>query len=279
MKHLVLFRRLCLGCALASICAVAGMSAAAQVPKPKGLEIDRGQKRSSPAAWPCTGPARSFDPTYGELAEATGGHLMLFDPSELDGVVALAAGDAKHQATIARAFGRSDGNVELHFWVDSSVESVFVAVTLACMAGVDLIDPQGASVGDGVPGVDDHWFRAVRLATVPTPRPGEWILRLLGSGSYSLAIQAQSAAVMSAQVTGTAVTVDLGTDSATPMFRLVDAGGAPIQELALAREGVSSRYTGTLQRPSSDFRVQAVWTTVNGETVQRTDARLERKRP
>jgi hypothetical protein len=255
------------------------MPAGAQVPKPNGSESDRGQKRSSPAAWPCTGQARSFDPSYAKIAEATGGHMMLFDPLELDGVVTLAAGDTKHPATIARSSGRSDGHVELHFWVDSSVESVFVAVTLACMAGVDLIDPRGASIGDGVPGVDDHWFRAVRLATVPTPQPGEWILRLLGSGSYSLAIQAQSAMVMSAQVTGTAVTVDLRTESASPMFRLVDAGGVPIQHLALSREGASSRYSGTLQRPSSDFRVQAVWTAANGETVQRTDSRLETKRP
>jgi hypothetical protein len=158
------------------------------------------------------------------------------------------------------------------------VESVFVAVTLACMAGVDLIDPQGASIGDGVPGVEDHWFRAVRLATVPTPRPGEWILRLLGSGPYSLAIQEQSDTALSAEASGTAVSVDLRTESANPTFRLVDAGGAPIQELALSREGASSRYTGTLQRPSSDFRVQALCTTTNGETVRRTDSRLQDKK-
>ena len=85
---------------------------------------------------------------------------------------------------------------------------------------------------------------------------------------------------MSAQLTGTAVTVDLVTDSSSPMFRLVDAGGAPIQELVLSREGASSRSTGTLQRPSSDFRVQALWTATNGETVQRTDSRLqETKQP
>src|SRR5258708_13152367 len=55
--------------------------------------------------WPCTGKERAFDPTYSKIAEASGGHLFLFDKSEVEGISVLAIGHMKHKDTIVRPSG------------------------------------------------------------------------------------------------------------------------------------------------------------------------------
>src|SRR5512143_1960931 len=71
--------------------------------------------------WPCTGKERSFDPTYSKIAEATGGHLFLFDKSEVTGVAPLAIGDMNHKDTIVCASGKLASYLDIPIPVDASV--------------------------------------------------------------------------------------------------------------------------------------------------------------
>src|SRR5258708_37127898 len=158
---------------------------------PAGPHPSPAQQPNYQPGWPCTGKERSFDPTYAKVAEATGGHLVLLDRSEVGVWSTLAIGDSKHKATIVRAAGKTDSYVDIPFWVDSSVESLFVVASLQCMQTIYLYDPQRAGVDAKIPGVEDNWFRAGRISTVPMPQAGSWVLRLLGTGPYSVAVQAK----------------------------------------------------------------------------------------
>ena len=142
--------------------------------------------------WPCTGKERAFDPTYAKVSEATGGHLFLFDKSETTGMSTLMIGDMKHKQTIAHAAGKAESYVDIPFFVDSSVQSLFVIATLQCMQTIYLYDPQRAGISDVVPGVSDAWYHAGRITTVPAPASGQWVLRLLGTGAYFVSIQANT---------------------------------------------------------------------------------------
>jgi hypothetical protein len=226
--------------------------------------------------WPCTGKERSFDPAYAKVAEATGGHLVLLDRSESGVSSTLAVGDSKHKATIVRAAGKIDSYVDIPFWVDSSVESLFVVASLQCMQTIYMYDPQRSGVDAKIPGVEDNWFRAGRISAVPMPQTGSWVLRLLGTGPYSVAVQANSNARLgTVDRKGNTLAIWLGESIADPVFRLINAAGDPIQSLALARDPDSpARYAGTFEPPAVNFRIQAEWHGPNGEIVWRTDPRL-----
>src|SRR5258708_20402000 len=63
--------------------------------------------------WPCTGKERSFDPTYAKVPEATGGHLVLLDRSEVGVWATLAIGVGKHNATMIAPAAKTDPSVDL----------------------------------------------------------------------------------------------------------------------------------------------------------------------
>lgn len=228
------------------------------------------------AGWPCTGKERSFDPAFARATEATGGHLLLLDRSEAKVSATLALDDSRHKATIVRASGETNSYVDIPFWVDSSVESLFVVASLQCMQTVFLYDPQRSGVDAKIPGVEDTWFRAGRISTVQAPRAGSWTVRLSGKGSYSVAVQANSKASLGGvDLKGNALSIWLNESIADPVFRLVDAAGSPIQALSLSRDPDSpAHYAGRLDLPAINFRVQAEWRGPNSEIVWRTDPRL-----
>ena len=179
------------------------------------------QPRYQPG-WPCTGKERAFDLTYSKIAEATGGHLFLFDKSEVSGTSALAIGDSKHKDTIFRQSGKLESYVDIPFPVDASVDSLFIVASLQCMQTIQLYDPQRSNVS-GEP-IDDHWFRAGRITVIAKPVSGDWLLRLAGTGAYSVAVQAHAGqGIHSVEISGTqekVISLRLSPEVANPQFRL-----------------------------------------------------------
>ena len=226
--------------------------------------------------WPCTGKERAFDPVYLKTSEATGGYLFLFDKSEASGFSLLIGGDLRHKATIARATGETDSYVDIPFHVDSSVESLFVVASLQCMQTIYLYDPNRAGAEGRLAGGSDEMFHAGRIATIPAPQPGAWVLRLLGKGSYVVAIAARTPARLGEVVReGDRLTVWLDEAIRNPVFRLVNAAGEPIQSVALERDPAHpGRYAGAFSVPSVPFRVQAEWSGADQQEIWRTDPRL-----
>jgi hypothetical protein len=227
------------------------------------------------AGWPCTGKERAFDPTYSKIAEATGGHLFLFDKSEVSGMSALAIGGMKHKETIVRQSGKLESYVDIPIPVDSGIDSLFVVGSLQCMQTIQLYDPQRTSVtGDADA---DHWFRAGRITTVVKPVAGEWLLRLAGTGAYSVAVEAHATHGMhSVEVGEKTLSLRLSPEIANPQFRLVGPMGEAIQTLALGSDPDSpGHFSGTFEPGAKQFRVLVE----NGAGFQRVDPRLFETKP
>src|SRR5712692_9520354 len=90
------------------------------------------QPQHSPPGWPCVA-GRAVDPTYVELAERTGGQLFLFDRSEAARSLVLMRETHKHEEVIFRAAGtRPAGYHDFQFPVDTTVESLLLAISLQC---------------------------------------------------------------------------------------------------------------------------------------------------
>jgi hypothetical protein len=234
--------------------------------------------------WPCTGKERSFDPVYARTAEASGGHLFLFDKSEVSGFSKFVLGDMKHKQTVVRAAGKLDSYVDIHVPVDSSIDSLFVTVTLQCMQTVLIYDPVNTGVHPEETGGEDNWFRAGRIAIIPKPQPGVWTVRLIGMGPYFVSVQAQSAkgfstvhldpvALRIGQPQEISVFVDPSVQEAR--FQLINAQGEAIQAVALAPDPSSpGQFQGAITPPGGHFRLMVEGRDETGNVLQRVDPRL-----
>src|SRR5688572_13747116 len=171
-----------------------------------GLAGQQQASRRSPD-WPCLG-GRAVDPSYVAVAEGSGGHLYMLDPSEIAQSGTLMAWHQKHTETVFRAMGELSQQQGREFAVpvDSMVESLVLTVSLQCKRSISIVDPSGA-VAMG----EQFEFRAGRALRVHNPAPGVWKLRLAGSGLFFVTAEAVS---------------DLSLDE----VRFVEPGGRPGHE-------------------------------------------------
>jgi hypothetical protein len=234
--------------------------------------------------WPCTGKERSFDPVYAHTAEASGGHLFLFDRSEVSGFSKFALGDLKHKQTVVRAAGKLDSYADIRVPVDSGIASLFVTATVQCMQTVLIYDPLSVGVHPEEMGGEDNWFRAGRIAIIPKPAPGVWTVRLAGMGPYFVSVQAETATGLHNVKAGATETrlqqewpVSLNVDPSLPdpRFVLINAAGEAAQTLTLDPDPNSpGRFQGVFTPQLKNFRIAVQSWDENGNTVQRVDPRL-----
>jgi hypothetical protein len=237
------------------------------------------QQPNPEPGWPCTGKPRAIDPAFVQSAEATGGQVFLFDRAEVRGSMLLMNGRTKHPVTIARATGTVNNYVDLRVPVDSSIESLFISVSLQCKQRVILYDPKSQDFRPDQAGGQDDVFLAGRIATIPKPEPGMWTVRLLGTGIYFAVVQAQTPLNLN-RVDIQGQTVSAQASSIPGMqFRLVDAADQTIQPLALQATQTPGIFTGQMTPPSKPFRVVAEATDAQGNTVQRLDPHLYQPKP
>jgi hypothetical protein len=149
------------------------------------------QQPNRGAGWPC---GARLDPSYFQIAEGSGGHLLMLAPEEIGDSAALLIAFGNHPQTVFRLAGSiTAGLHEFSVPIDSSIESVLFSVSVQCMQLVEILRPSGAAVsaGDGV--TDYATFRGQRMAIVSRPEPGPWTVRVSGSGVSAVVVQAQSA--------------------------------------------------------------------------------------
>jgi hypothetical protein len=142
------------------------------------------------SGWPCT--AR-LDTSYFQVAEGSGGHLLLLAPEEIADSARLLVAFGSHGQTIFRLAGSLRSGVhELRVPIDSSVESVLFSISVQCLQVAHVVRPSGVlAVGDDV--TDLSSFGAERMVIVKRPEPGVWTLRVSGSGIAGVVAQARSA--------------------------------------------------------------------------------------
>src|SRR5688572_12090630 len=127
------------------------------------VESLAGQQQSKPG-WPCAGVV---DPSYVDLAEATGGSVLLFGPTELEGTAIEMAASSRHSDTVFRSTARLDDGIhEFHVPLDSTIESVHFSLTLQCLNVANIVRPTGEHASPGDEGVEYGRFEAVHLVTI-----------------------------------------------------------------------------------------------------------------
>src|SRR5688572_7316489 len=93
-----------------------GLLAAVALAIPLSIAAQEQTSSKARPGWPCGG---RLDPSYLDAAEATGGHLLMVAPSEVDGGPVLAALD-QHSETIFRLAGPMNPGVhEFRVPIDS----------------------------------------------------------------------------------------------------------------------------------------------------------------
>jgi hypothetical protein len=147
------------------------------------------QPSNTRAAWPCGG---RLDPAYFQVAEGTGGHLLLLAPEEIGDSTPLLTAFTGHPQTIFRLAGSvTPGLHDFQIPIDPSVESVMFSVSVQCLEAAYVLQPSGALAG-GNDVTDLSNFRAERMVIVRRPQPGVWTVRVAGRGVAGVAVQARS---------------------------------------------------------------------------------------
>jgi hypothetical protein len=148
------------------------------------------QQPSTPRGWPC---GARLDTSHFQIAEGSGGHMLLLAPEEIGESATLLTAFGSHPQTIFRLAGSLKPGVhELRVPVDPSVESVLFSISVQCLQVAHVVRPSGViAAGDDV--TDLSSFRAERMVIVKRPEPGIWILRVSGSGVSGVVAQARSA--------------------------------------------------------------------------------------
>ena len=148
------------------------------------------QSSTTRAGWPC---GARVDPTYFQMAEGTGGHLLLLAPEEIGDSAALLTAFDSHRQTIFRLAGSLNPGVhEFQVPIDSTVDSAVFSISVQCLQVAEVIPPSGGFANrEAVTDLSN--FRAERMVIVTQPERGVWTLRVSGSGIGGIVVQARSA--------------------------------------------------------------------------------------
>jgi hypothetical protein len=245
--------------------------AAAFLPMPLENQQPRDQ-----AGWPCVG---KIDPAYVRTAEATGGAVMLFQPTEVTGVVAEMSASRDHEDVVFRAAGRLiEGSGEFDIPIDTTIESTYFFVSVQCLQSVNLVRPDGEDLHTDAANVEYQHFEAIRLFTIKKPDPGIWKVRVAGKGFFSLIVKAKTDLKLTsatfvdgrleAKVSGAANQIG---------FEFVSLTGTVIGSIDLDLEEefeMHRSYGGEVERPSTDFRLGMTGTDSRGYRLQRIQNQL-----
>ena len=140
--------------------------------------------------WPC---GARLDTSYFQVAEGSGGHLLLLAPEEIGDSATLLTAFGSHSQTIFRLAGSLKPGVhEFQVPIDPSVESALFSISSQCLQVAHVLRPSGLPAsGDDVTDLSN--FRAQRMVIVARPEPGIWTIRISGSGVSGVVAQARSA--------------------------------------------------------------------------------------
>lgn len=263
------------------------LSIAAQSAFASELQRDR-QQTNARAGWPC---GARLDPSYFQLTEGSGGHLLLLAPAEIGDSAALLAAFGNHRETIFRLAGSINPGVhEFRVPVDSTVESVVFSISVQCLQTAGVTRPSGTPLtgGDGVTDLSN--FQAERMLIVQRPETGVWTLRVSGSGVTGVMVQARSplgiADLQFAAVDSTAfrrvplvgvenvMRIVISGSATEVRASIVDAAFRRIAPLALTAGDTEGSYLGRFTPGTQGFRVMIEGKTADGVPFQRVHAPL-----
>jgi len=248
------------------------------------------QPSGNRTGWPCGG---KVDPSYIQTAEATGGRVLMFAPTELSGMTEEMNASRGHDETVIRVGGQlAEGQRDFDVPIDSSIDSVYFFVSVQCLQTMAVIPPPGGEFNAAAPGVETHEFSAIRLVTIKAPSPGTWRIGVAGRGVYSLIVKAHSSVslgevslsrdgkpIVAPAPLGERVRFEAVVSGAPPdvSFQFIAMDGrrlesfvAPVTET----NQPATTYATDITLPSRDFRVLVTGIDAKGLAFQRVSPRL-----
>ena len=241
--------------------------------------------QSARPGWPCAG---KVDPSYVQVAEATGGKVLLFHPTEISGMSIDMRISAQHEETVLRAVGQLDGETyEMTVPIDTTIESAYFAVSVQCLQLATLVTPSGQELSVATPGVEYHQFESIRLIVVPKPAPGVWKLITAGRGYFSAIVTARTdlhldrVAFSNGAASGASLEATMSGAYRQATFHFVAGNAELIESLQLDlqdRSEEEANYRGPVKRPRKDFRVAVTGVDAAGFPFQRMESRLSSPR-
>ena len=240
--------------------------------------------------WPCSG---RVDSSYIRTAEATGGKVLLFRPTEVSGAADDMSASGDHRETVVRTVGQLDDGVhDFEIPLDSTIESAYFFIALQCLQFVTVAQPSGDELRVDAPEVNYHAFDAMRLFTIKTPSPGTWKVRMAGRGFFSVIVTAKTdlaltdVSFVQSGVTikgraplGTSVRLEAAMSGETRQvgFHFISMRAAMLRtvELGLEQEAATRRtYAAEVTLPRTEFRVLMTGIDANGFPFQRVTQQL-----
>jgi hypothetical protein len=245
------------------------------------------QAPTARGAWPC---GARLDTSYFQVAEGSGGHLLLLAPEEIADSATLLTAFGSHAQTIFRLAGAMTPGVhEFRVPVDPSVESVLFSISVQCLQVAHVLRPSGlVATGDDV--TDLAGFRAQRMVIVKRPEPGVWTMRVSGTGVGGVVVQSRSAigiaqvefaparsttftALPTANVENV-VRIRMSGQVAEVSASVVSGEFRRIAELPLELNETDGSYSSRFTPGAEGFRILIVGKDRDGVTFQRIQAPL-----
>jgi hypothetical protein len=244
-----------------------------------------------------TGSCSPIDPVYKRNTSETGGQLFVVERGQVGSLFSLVAPQVTGDF---EAFLLASGVLpttarEFTVAVDSTVRRAVFSASADELSSATLIRPDGSTVAAGDPGVTNvdltstefipvfPFVRRVptgRVLTIESPPPGEWKLRVQGTGEYSVAAQGNTDlfvetfqfvqhgnpkhpgffAMRGQPLAGQEATAlaRLGGPANGSTFAAIDMDGGALRPLPLEighPDADEADYTGTFDLPNSPFRV------------------------
>jgi hypothetical protein len=264
------------------------LSTGAQSAFASRLQRDTQQTPKARAGWPC---GARLDPSYFQVTEGSGGHLLLLAPAEIGDAAALLTAFGNHRETIFRLAGTINPGVhEFRMPIDSTVESVVFSISVQCLQTASVTRPSGTplTAGDGVTDLSN--FQAERMLIVQRPEAGVWTIRVSGSGVAGVMVQARTTlAIADLQFAGAGSTaftrvpsagvenvvrIDLSGPAADVTASIVNAAFRRIAPLVLSAGDTQGSYVARFTPGAQGFRVAIEGKTADGVPFQRVHAPL-----
>ncbi len=246
-----------------------------------------------------TGSCSPIDPGYVQVANQTGGQLFVLSVPELASLPELVRPQRSDSyVTILSSSENLSPGTSREFLVpvDSTVSNLTFSVSIDPGASITaaVTDPTGAELTMGQPGVTVLNLTWVRMFRVATPAPGQWRLRVGGSGHFSANVTGNSAIQFYAfdfvELTGrpahegyfpiagnpiaglsTNALATLFGPVARATFQMISPTGEVVQTISLtnAPEVGPEQFLGAFRPPLDAFKIRVVGQDSGGMAFQR----------
>jgi hypothetical protein len=227
------------------------------------------QQEGSRPGWPCVA-GRAVDPSYIEVAESSGGSIFLFQKNEIEHTGSFMSATFTHPATIFRAIGSIAGSREWEFPVDSTVRSIYVAVSMQCRQSIAVFDPRGAETTAGNAKMSRD-LQTGKLVQVDQPGTGNWRVRISGQGLFVLLVYAATdirfAHAKQTEEDPKRIQVYVAGPISDPKFSLLNAAGDKLA--SLTAEKTETGFTLAVAQLPERFRVIVEGADETGNPVRR----------